>query len=85
MQSLSNPVQLEEEATHLESRALQLRETIHSLWEKLEVPPVQRDAFTQLYIGHKPKIIAAVSYTWTCTSTCSLPVSLCMHMDQCSL
>lgn len=60
---VTSNLQLEEEATHLEARALQLRETIHSLWEKLEVPQLQRDAFTQLYVGHKPKIIAAVSYT----------------------
>ena len=53
-------MQLEEEATHLEARAHQLRGTIRSLWERLEVPQDHRDAFSQLYTGHKPKIIASV-------------------------
>jgi protein regulator of cytokinesis 1 len=52
--------ELEEEATHLEARAHQLRGTIRSLWERLEVPQDQRDAFSQLYTGHKPKIIASL-------------------------
>ncbi|CAI8041453.1 Protein regulator of cytokinesis 1 [Geodia barretti] len=52
--------ELEEEATHLEARAHQLRGTIRSLWERLEVPQDHRDAFSQLYTGHKPKIIASL-------------------------
>ena len=66
LRSLSLPptlilIQLEEEAAHLEARAHQLRQSIHSLWDRLEVPQEERDAFTQQYIGHKPKIISAVS------------------------
>ena len=63
-------IQLEEEATHLEARAHQLRGTIRSLWERLEVPQDHRDAFSQLYTGHKPKIIASVRMSNVSSSLC---------------
>ena len=73
--SLNVHVQLEEEAAHLEARALQLRGTIHSLWERLEVPQEERDSFTQLHVGHKPKTIAAVSFNCP-INTCHTPASV---------
>ncbi len=55
------PTQVQDSAVQLEARALHLRETIQSLWERLEVAQTERTTFNQAYAGYKPKIIKAVS------------------------
>jgi len=51
----------EEEAAQLEGVSVRLRETIRSLWERLEVPQPERDLFSEHHQGYKPKVIATVS------------------------
>jgi len=53
--------QTEEEAAQLEGVSVRLRETIRSLWERLEVPQPERDLFSEHHQGYKPKVIATVS------------------------
>ena len=48
-------------AAKLEGSALELREQIQSLWTRLNVPDEEQMSFSQAHIGHKPRVIAAVS------------------------
>ena len=46
--------------------SIRLRETISSLWERLEIPQAERELFNRQHLGYKPKVIAAVSDNTVC-------------------
>lgn len=59
----------------MEGVSIRLRETISSLWERLEIPQTERELFNRQHQGYKPKVIAAVSeyfdtFHWGCVLHC---------------